>query len=366
MSQTLPFSGTRPWWWGWLLPLVVVLGAAGCNLPRSQAPSPPPSGSVTAAPTPLTVSPAPSLAPSVTPHPASAAETPQPTAPGPTQRATPCNMAAAAPRVDITIPDGTVLHPGQAFTKIWRLVNAGTCPWTPDYAVVWFSGPRLGAPAVIPLEATVLPGQTVDIAVEMVAPTTPGTYTSYWKLRDPQGHLFGIGAGDGSPFWVSIVVQAEASPTVTWTPTATLTATATFTATATATAPTPTSSPTASATPLVEVQGDLTLTPEAQVDLDTLTTTGEGLDLGYSLDTEGAHWLKPLNGALLGVYGLSEPSLQACAEASKAAVAVALEPLSQGTYLCYQTDAGRLGRLRYLDLSADTLTLEALTWALGP
>src|SRR5512138_2778546 len=30
---------------------------------------------------------------------------------------------------DVTIPDGTVMTPNQAFTKTWRVKNVGTCAW---------------------------------------------------------------------------------------------------------------------------------------------------------------------------------------------------------------------------------------------
>ena len=35
------------------------------------------------------------------------------------------------------------------------------------------------------------PGRIVDISVDMVAPTSPGTYTSFWRLQRPNGELFG-------------------------------------------------------------------------------------------------------------------------------------------------------------------------------
>ncbi len=343
--------GFRRSLWVWLLPLVGLIWTSGCNLPRPTVTVSPPQ---TALPTLVrpTVMP---LQP--TPSPQVITVTPQPPSNGtptlPPTETVPCNMAAAAPRVDVTIPDGTILRPGQPFTKIWRLLNVGSCTWTPDYAVVWFSGPRLGAPAVVPLETTVPPGQAVDIAVDMVAPTQPGRYTSYWKLRAPQGHLFGIGAGDGSPFWVSIVVPAERSPTPTVTPSSTATLTATPTLT-----PTPTLA--------VQAQGQVVLHPTEQSDLDTLSPDGTVPDLGYTVDEQGTHWLNPLNGALLGVYGLDEPSPTACREANKAAVALPLEPLSVGTYLCYRTDAGQIGRLQYLGITDEALTLEALTWATTP
>jgi len=91
---------------------------------------------------------------------------------------------------DVTIPDGTVLDPGETFTKTWRLKNAGTCSWTPSYAIVFTNGDSMSGPATQALTANVNPGQTVDISVNLKAPSTPGNYTSYWKLRNAAGVLF--------------------------------------------------------------------------------------------------------------------------------------------------------------------------------
>ncbi|HEY2982382.1 MAG TPA: NBR1-Ig-like domain-containing protein [Anaerolineales bacterium] len=102
---------------------------------------------------------------------------------------------------DVTIPDGTILTPGQAFTKTWRIKNVGTCSWTPSYAVVFSSGNAMGGPATQALTGNVNPGQTVDISVNLTAPGTAGDYTGYWKLRNASGVLF-------AQFYVQIKVQA--------------------------------------------------------------------------------------------------------------------------------------------------------------
>jgi peptidoglycan hydrolase-like protein with peptidoglycan-binding domain len=54
---------------------------------------------------------------------------------------------------------------------------------------------------------TVAPGQTVDVSVNLVAPSTPGTYLGYWIIRDSGGVLFGIETGR---FWVKIVAVTPA------------------------------------------------------------------------------------------------------------------------------------------------------------
>jgi hypothetical protein len=91
---------------------------------------------------------------------------------------------------DVTVPDGTVVDPGETFTKTWRLKNAGTCSWTPSYAVVFSSGDSMSGPASQALTANVNPGQTIDISVNLKAPSTPGNYRGDWKLRNAAGVTF--------------------------------------------------------------------------------------------------------------------------------------------------------------------------------
>src|SRR5512134_1450966 len=75
---------------------------------------------------------------------------------------------------DITVPDNTNVGGGTAFTKIWRIGNTGTCVWTPEYTVTHYSEERMGAPDSLPLAVT-YPGQTVDISLDLTAPTSTGT-----------------------------------------------------------------------------------------------------------------------------------------------------------------------------------------------
>ena len=102
-----------------------------------------------------------------------------------------------------TIPDGTYISPGAAFTKTWTLENVGACTWGTDYSIVFTSGSLMGAPASIPLPAVVPPGGEITLAVNMVAPSSYGSYAGHWELSTPQGYRFGVGDGHTS-FWVWI------------------------------------------------------------------------------------------------------------------------------------------------------------------
>ena len=128
--------------------------------------------------------------------------------------AQPCNWAQFM--ADVTIPDGTGLAPGATFTKTWRLENIGSCTWSTSYSAVFTSGDQLSAPAVIFLPTSVAPGATVDISVNLVAPSTPGHYRGNWKLRDGSGNIFGVGASANSIFWVDIYVGGSYSTGTTY------------------------------------------------------------------------------------------------------------------------------------------------------
>src|SRR5512140_849515 len=82
---------------------------------------------------------------------------------------------------DITVPDGTVFKAGEAFTKTWRLGNNGSCAWTTGYALVYAGGDRLGAPETLSLPVEVKPGFSIDLSLNMVAPSVAGHYRASWK-----------------------------------------------------------------------------------------------------------------------------------------------------------------------------------------
>lgn len=126
---------------------------------------------------------------------------------------------------DVNIPDGTVMQPGAQFTKTWRLKNVGTCAWTTSYQLAFFSGDQMGAPATATFPKSVAVGETVDISINMTAPSTAGSYRGYWMFKNANGAFFGLGVQGNKPWWVDIKVSG---PTVTpggptKTPTATVT-----------------------------------------------------------------------------------------------------------------------------------------------
>ncbi len=146
------------------------------------------------------------------PTPGAVTPTPGPPTPG-------CDRAQFI--ADVTVPDGTLFAPGATFKKTWRLKNVGTCAWTTSYALVFSSGEQMGGPASAPFPISVAPGQTVDLSINLTAPSTGGTYRGYWMLRNAAGQTFGIGSGANKPFWVEIRVSGPTATPGTSTPPAT-------------------------------------------------------------------------------------------------------------------------------------------------
>ena len=108
---------------------------------------------------------------------------------------------------DVTIPDGTIVTPGQTFWKTWRVLNSGSCSWDSTYKFVFNDGDLMGGGYVYPFPGAAAPGQTVDIPIELYAPTNAGTYTGTWLIEAPDKTLIGVGQYN-QPLSVQVVVVA--------------------------------------------------------------------------------------------------------------------------------------------------------------
>lgn len=199
------------------LPIIIALFLGACNLPSNN---PEDASSTAAAQTVEALLSATSavgtVTPSLTPLPVPATLTPIPQSISTnTPSITPttnCNVAQFI--TDVTIPDGTIVTPNQAFTKKWRIKNIGTCSWT-GFLMVFDSGDSMGGPASKPI-STLGPGQEVDLEVNLTAPATPGNYRGYWRINTNGNVLVPVVSGyQGKSFYVDIKVQNPATPTYT-------------------------------------------------------------------------------------------------------------------------------------------------------
>jgi len=170
-------------------------------------PSPEPGSGGQATATPVTT---PATLP--TPEPA-ATPTPTPATAPPPPPPAPCVDGMTFVE-DVTFDDHNmtappVFNPNTPFVKIWRLQNAGTCTWDTSYQLAFVSGNQPGADmggTAVAMAQPVPPGATVDVAANLRAPQSYGTFQGFWKMRNGQGQFF------GQVVWVGIQVPNPNPP----------------------------------------------------------------------------------------------------------------------------------------------------------
>jgi hypothetical protein len=177
------FTAHRAEWLAGLLCALLLL--AGCQAAETQLYRPP------------TLA-APILSPTVPA--ATATYTPQPVPVTPIVTPAPTCTDNLTFQEDLTIPDGTLVGPGEVLDKQWQVLNSGTCNWDASYRLELLSGPVLGAnseQALYPARS----GTAAVIRILFTAPAEAGVYQSAWQAVDPAGDRF------GDPIYIQIVVQ---------------------------------------------------------------------------------------------------------------------------------------------------------------
>jgi uncharacterized protein YkwD len=135
------------------------------------------------------------------------------TLPGTSDTASPGSCKDSAILIeDVTVPDNAQMQYGQKFTKTWRFQNNGKCNWS-GYTIVFVAGDRMSSPDSAPVPQTEA-GKTVDVSVDLTAPSIDGGYTGYYELRNTKGETLPIGIE--KTFWVKILIgNATAAPVAT-------------------------------------------------------------------------------------------------------------------------------------------------------
>lgn len=129
---------------------------------------------------------------------------------------------------DVTIPDNTPVTAGQAFTKTWKVKNAGSCAWDAGFKFAFTGGEQMGG-ATYTLPSAVAAGAVTDISVAMTAPSKTGTLRGNWRMSTAAGQFFGdevyvqvvVGGGGTVPTNTGAAATSTTGPTsaVTATPT---------------------------------------------------------------------------------------------------------------------------------------------------
>jgi hypothetical protein len=126
--------------------------------------------------------------------------------------ATPVVCDAANFIADVTVPDGAIFLPNEKFTKTWRIKNMGSCTWTSSYSLVFDKGDAMSGSATQAFSDVVVPGQAVDVSVNLIAPSSPGKYKGYWKLRNSSGEIFGVPLEYGTDGAVFVEIEVINTP----------------------------------------------------------------------------------------------------------------------------------------------------------
>jgi len=214
--------------------LGIALLVSGCAAPTTVSPQ---AGTATIAPNPSTdapVDPTESVqgtgswnatsTPDPNPPADPATETAEPAEAGPP------SMAFVA---DVTLPDGTVVQPGELLLKIWRVENNGGAAWEtewPPFLLTFDAGDQLSGPSTaqalfyppgveLSLESDFMvwsdpyislePGEQADLPLLLRAPEAAGHYRGYWMLVSGEGEELG-------GLYVDIIVEEDAAPSDTW------------------------------------------------------------------------------------------------------------------------------------------------------
>jgi hypothetical protein len=93
-----------------------------------------------------------------------------------------------------TIPDGTVMKPGEEFVKIWKIRNIGICSWLDGFYFAGWIGPSSMTANPYYFRTSnnfVDPNEAISIPIDMVAPDKPGDYIAHWAIYNPDGVQFG-------------------------------------------------------------------------------------------------------------------------------------------------------------------------------
>jgi len=188
----------------WILILLTSLSLGSCVKVSQETPAPtrsvfvtstlPPTKPGLSLPTDVPPTSTPDASTTTTPG------TPEGTA-GAASASGPCQDSAVLLE-DVTVPDNAQMTRAAKFTKTWRFMNNGKCKWS-GYTISFVAGDRMETSDSAPVPDTE-PGKTVDVSVELTAPSIDGSYTGFYELKNDKGETLSIGTE--TTFWVKILI----------------------------------------------------------------------------------------------------------------------------------------------------------------
>jgi hypothetical protein len=112
---------------------------------------------------------------------------------------------------ELNVPAGSDIPANGRFTKVWRIRNTGSCTWSTSYALIYDGGEKFYIQDAIAFPGSVVPGQEVDLALDLRAPNVIGQHRSTWALRDAYGQIFDLDSQESKTLVVNIRVSAAES-----------------------------------------------------------------------------------------------------------------------------------------------------------
>jgi len=104
---------------------------------------------------------------------------------------------------DVSIPDGTIVSPGEYFVKTWRFANKSNFTWPKGTSLVHVGGAKIGAEKI---EVSGVDALTeTEISVPMTAPNKKGVCDTHYRFVTPDGVEF------GHKLWCSVKVCEDDS-----------------------------------------------------------------------------------------------------------------------------------------------------------
>jgi hypothetical protein len=95
----------------------------------------------------------------------------------------------------------THFQPRTPFDAVWTFKNVGMKTWTNEYFLTFAGGNEMVTKGEVAMVGgKVKPGTTTQIVLDMVAPSSPGTYTAKFDFYNDNRFVFGV-------FYIVIIVD---------------------------------------------------------------------------------------------------------------------------------------------------------------
>jgi len=95
----------------------------------------------------------------------------------------------------------THFSPREPFDAVWTFKNVGMKTWTNEYFLTFDGGDEMVTKGdVAMVSGNVHPGSTTQLVLDMVAPSSPGTYTARFAFYNDNRFVFGV-------FYIVIIVD---------------------------------------------------------------------------------------------------------------------------------------------------------------